>query len=329
MTSTVSDPRAPVPSRTGATGPASGKGSGPTRAKRSVSHRIFGRQPLGLLFSSPYLVFVLAVFAFPIVYSVWISFHDFFFAAPGANPARPFVGLDNYVAAFSNPAVIRSFGNVGIFLLINVPLTVVLSLLLASALNKVVHARTFLRVSFYVPYVTASVAVVAVWLFLFNGNGLVNQILGPLAPSPSWLINENLAMPVIAIYVTWKQLGFYILLYLAALQNVPKELYESAATDGAGRIRQFFSVTVPGVRPATLLVLLVSTVTGANLFTEPYLLTGGGGPNGASASPVLLMYQLGIQQGQPDVASAIGVVLVIGVLIIAFIQNRLVGERDS
>jgi multiple sugar transport system permease protein len=271
----------------------------------------------------------MVVFAFPIVYAVWISFHDFFFAAPGAEPARPFVGLDNYVAAFSNPAVIRSFGNVGVFLIINVPLTVVLALLLATALNKVVHARTFLRVSYYVPYVTASVAVVAVWLFLFNGNGLVNSMLGPLAPDPSWLINDKLAMPIIALYVTWKQLGFYILLYLAALQNVPKELYESAEMDGGGKVRQFFSVTVPGVRPATLLVLLISTVTGANLFTEPYLLTAGGGPNGASASPVLMMYQLGIQQGQPDVASAIGIVLVLGVLVIAFIQNRFVGERES
>ncbi|PPF11592.1 sugar ABC transporter permease [Rathayibacter sp. AY1E9] len=297
--------------------------------KRSLLHRVLGPQPLGLLFGSPYLLFVLAVFAFPVVYSVWIAFHDFFFAAPGVQVERPFVGLDNFVTAFSSPQVIRSFGNIGIFLVINVPLTVVLSLLLAAALDKVVHLRTFLRVSFYVPYVTASVAVVGVWLFLFNGNGLVNSLLGPLAPNPSWLINEQLAMPIIALYVTWKQLGFYILLYLAALQNVPKELYESASTDGAGRIRQFWSVTVPSVRPATLLVLLVSTVTGANLFTEPYLLTGGGGPNGASASPVLLMYQLGIQQGQPDVASAIGVVLVLLVLVIAYLQNRFAGERNS
>ena len=128
------------------------------------------------------------------------------------------------------------------------------------------------------PYVTASVALVAVWLFLFSGTGLVNQILGPLAPDPSWLINPYLAMPTIALFVTWKGMGFYILLYLAALQNVPKELYESAATDGAGAVRTFFSVTVPGVRPATLLVLLLATITGANLFTEPYLLTNGGGP---------------------------------------------------
>jgi len=293
-----------------------------------MRHRIFGRNPLGLLFSAPYLVFVILIFAYPLGYAVWIAFHDFFFAAPGAQVDRPFVGLENFVTALTDPAVLRSFVNVGIFLVINVPLTVVLSMLLATALNRVVHLRAFLRVAFYVPYVSASVAVVAVWLFLFNGGGLVNSILGPLAPDPSWLINSAWAMPTIAIFVTWKQLGFYILLYLSALQNVPKELYESASTDGAGAVRQFWSVTVPGVRPATVLVLLVSTITGANLFTEPYLLTGGGGPDGASASPVLLMYQKGLQQGQPDVASAIGVVLVIGVLIIAFIQNRLVGRED-
>lgn len=292
-------------------------------------HRIFGRNPLGLLFSAPYLVFVLAVFASPIVYAVWISFHDFFFAAPGANVKTPFVGFANYIYALTNAQVLQSFGNVLLFLVINVPLTVVLALVLAVALNQVVHARVFLRVSFYVPYVTASVAVVGVWLFLVGGGGLVDSVLGPLAPNPSFLVNEHLAMPTIAVFVTWKQLGFYILLYLAALQNVPQELYEQASTDGAGGARRFFAVTVPGVRPATLLVLLVSTVTGANLFTEPYLLTGGGGPNGASTSPVLLIYQLGIEQGLPDVAAAIGVVLVILVLIIAYLQNRFVGDRDS
>ena len=307
-------------------------GKGPikdsTGGMRHRRWRPLGKNPLGLLFSSPYLIFVLAIFAYPVIYSVWISFHDFFFAAPGATVSRPWVGLDNYVTALTDPAVIRSFGNVGIFLLINVPLTVILSLLLATGLNKVTRAVTFLRVSYYVPYVTASVAVVAVWSFLFNGDGVVNHLLGPLAPNPSWLINSTLAMPTIAPFVTWKQLGFYILLYLASLQAVPKELYESASTDGAGAVRSFFSVTVPGVRTATLLVLLVSTVTGANLFTEPYLLTNGGGPDGASASPVLLMYQKGIEQGQPDVASAIGVILVILVLIIAFFQNRFAGRQD-
>jgi multiple sugar transport system permease protein len=239
---------------------------------------------------------------------------------------RPFVGLDNYRAVLSDPAVRQSFLNILIFLVINVPLTVALSLVLATALNAAIPFRTFFRVSYYVPYVTASVAVVGVWLFLFNSDGLVNRALGPLAPDPSWLINQNLAMPSIAVYVTWKQLGFFILLYLAALQNVPRELYEAASVDGASRWNSFWSVTVPGVRPATTLVTLLAIITGANLFTEPYLLTNGGGPNGRSASPVLLMYQRGIEQGHPDVAAAIGILLVIGVLLVAGVQRLL--ERD-
>jgi multiple sugar transport system permease protein len=311
------------PGRPGAAPDAAG---GPAPARRRG--RFLGAQPHGLLFSAPYIVFVLAVFAYPVVFAVWMSFQDYFFAAPGAQVDRPFVGFDNYVTALSDPDVWRAFGNVGIFLVINVPLTVALSIVLATALNRVVHARTFFRVSYYVPYVSASVAVVAVWLFLFARGGLVNNVLGPLAPDPSWLVNSWLAMPTIALFVTWKGLGFYILLYLAALQNVPKEQYESVSMDGGGRIRQFFSVTVPSVRPATLLVVLLSTITGANLFTEPYLLTGGGGPNGASTSPVLLIYQKGIEQQNPDVAAAIGVVLIVFVLVIALLQRRFVGGEE-
>ena len=194
-------------------------------------------------------------------------------------------------------------------------------------MNAAVRGRTFLRVAYYVPYVTASVAVVAVWIFLFSKDGLVNQILGSLAPDPSWLVNETLAMPLIAIFVTWKQLGLFILLYLAALQGVPKELYESSSVDGATKWQQLRNVTIPGVRPATTLVVILATITGANLFTEPYLLTNGGGPDGASASPVLVMYQKGIEQGNPDVASAIGVLLVVAVLIISLVNKRLL-ERD-
>lgn len=296
------------------------------RARRSA---ILGHQPLGLLFSAPYVVYILGVLAFPLGYAIYISFHSYFFTAPGVKVDRPFVGFDNYVTILTDPAVLQSFANIGVFLIINVPLTVVLSLVLANALNRVSRLKTFFRVSYYVPYVTASVAVIGVWLFLFQQGGLVNSLLGPLAPNPSWLTNSWLAMPTVALYVTWKQLGFFILLYLASLQNIPEELYESSAIDGANKWSQFWNITVPGVRPASVLVTLLATITGANLFTEPYLLTGGGGPDGASTSPVFLMYQKGILQGHPDVAAALGVVLVIGVLLIALIQKRLVGGKEE
>ncbi|MGM9471116.1 carbohydrate ABC transporter permease [Pseudarthrobacter sp. YS3] len=312
--------------------PVTGKPAGRTADRRPVARKrksFLGPQPLGLLFSAPYVIYIFAVLAYPLGYAVYISLHDYFFTAPRVKVERPFVGFENYVTILTDPAVLRSFANIGVFLVINVPLTVVLSLVLANALNRVTKLKTFFRVSYYVPYVTASVAVVGVWLFLFQQNGLVNALLGPLGPDPSWLVNSWLAMPTVALYVTWKQLGFFILLYLAALQNIPDELYESASVDGGNKWVQFWNITVPGVRPATLLVTLLATITGANLFTEPYLLTGGGGPDGASTSPVFLMYQKGILQGNPDVAAALGVVLVLGVLVIALIQRRLVGGEED
>jgi len=299
----------------------------PPARSRSRLAALLGRQPLGIVFSAPYGIFLAVMFAYPLGLALWMSFHDYFFAAPGAEVDRPFVGLENYREVLGDTDVRQSFLNVAEFLLINVPLTVVLALVLASALNGAIRGRTFLRIAYFAPFVTASVALVSVWLFLFSQNGMVNEFLGPLAPDPSWLVNSTLAMPVIALFVTWKQLGLFVLLYLAALQGVPKELYESAASDGAGRVRAFWHVTVPGVRPATTLVLILATITGANLFTEPYLLTNGGGPNGASSSPVLVMYQKGIEQGNPDTAAAIGVLLVIGVLLIALVTRKVV-ERD-
>ena len=307
-----------------------GGGNPPAGARRPspLLARVVGRQPIGILLTAPYAVFIAVVFAFPLGFAVWMSFHDYFFTAPGVTVPHPFVGLDNYRAAITDPAVLASFAHVGEFLLINVPLTVIMALLLASALNRAIRFRTFLRTAYYVPYITASIAVVGVWLFLFNSGGLVNKLLGGLAPDPSWLVSSGWAMPSIAFFVTWKQLGFFILLYLAALQNVPKELYESASTDGAGAWRSFWSVTVPGVRSATTLVVVLAIVTGANLFTEPYLLTGGGGPNGASTSPVLLMYQRGIEQGKPDIASAIGIILVLLVLVLALVSRKFTESED-
>lgn len=308
------------------TGPGTGAAPAPAPRRRG-RRRWWGGQPLGTLFAAPYLVFVLVVFAYPLGFSAYMAFHDYFFTAPGVEVPKPFVGFDNFATVLSDPQVLASFRNTAVFLVINVPLTVGLALVLASALNAGVRWAAAYRVAYYVPYLTASVSLVGVWMLLFSSNGLVNAVLGPLAPDPSWLANKALAMPTIALYVTWKQLGFYVLLYLAALQNVPRELYESAETDGAGGVQRFLNVTVPGVRAATTLVLVLAIITGTNLFTEPYLLTGGGGPDGASVTPVLLIYQRGIQQQNPDVAAAIGMVLVIVVGLLSLAAQRLNRER--
>jgi multiple sugar transport system permease protein len=287
----------------------------------------FGRQPIGYLFVAPFVLFLVGIYAYPFFFAVFISFYKYIFTAPGAQVDQPFAGLGNYAAVLSDPLFHIALRNVLIFLVINVPLTVAVSMILATALNGAIPLRGFFRAAYYIPYITASVAAVGVWLWLFSGPGLVNKILGPIAPNPSWLVNGFWAMPIIAIYVTWKGLGFYILLYLAALQAIPKELYEAAKVDGARRIGAFFAVTVPGLRPATVLVVVVSIITGANFFTEPYLLTGGGGPDNQSVSPVFLIYREGIEQNHPGYAAAIGILLAIGVLVVSGV-SRFFLERE-
>jgi multiple sugar transport system permease protein len=294
---------------------------------RRPLQRVLGEHPLGLLLSTPYTAFVVVIFLIPFGFGVWMAFHDFFFTAPGVQVPHPFVGFDNFRQVLDDPAVRQAFGNLLIFLVINLPLTVVLALLFASGLDAVVHWKGFFRVSYYVPYVTASVATLAVWIFMFNGGGVVNKLLGDLAPDPTWLANKHLIMPLIAVYVTWKNLGFYVLLYLAALQAVPKELHEAADMDGAGTWRRFRAVTLPGVRPITSLVVLLSIIMAGQVFTEPYLLTGGG-PDGASMTPALLMYQKGIQQGKPDVAAAIGLILVLAVMVLSLVSRRLTERKN-
>ena len=299
----------------------------PPAPKGSRMRRMFGKQPIGWLFVAPYVLFLGGIYLGPLVLQFFISFRDYFFTAPGVDVPRPFIGLANYVDALQDPTFIASLWHSVIFLVINVPLTVVGSLVLANALNGKIRGLTFFRTSYYVPYVTASVSVIAVWLFLFSSDGLVNTLLGSFAPDPSWFINKYLAMPMIAFFVAWKQMGYFILLYLAALQNVSKETYEAADLDGCTRVQKFRYVTVPGVRPATVLVVILATTTGMNLFTEPYLLTNGGGPNGASITPVFYIYQKGVEQGDAGFAAAMGMILIVITFIIALVQRRVL-ERD-
>ncbi|NUR63806.1 MAG: sugar ABC transporter permease [Catenulispora sp.] len=269
---------------------------------------------VGLYLVAPYAVYLAIVYAVPIIQGVRISLLDYVYAAPGASVSQPFIGLKNYREALSDPLLRRSFLNILEFLAINVPLTVALGLTLAAVLARLTRMKTFFRSAFFVPYVTASIAVIGVWYFLFSQSGLINHI---WTPNPSWLVNSKLAMVVIALEVTWKQLGFYVLLYLAGVLLIPDSLYEAASIDGAGVVRQFRAITVPAVRNVTVLVTTLALIVGANVFTEPLLLTNGGGPNGASMSPALLIYQKGVEQGQPGVGAAMGILLTLFVLLVA------------
>ncbi|MEV0849128.1 sugar ABC transporter permease [Streptomyces sp. NPDC049954] len=298
------------------------------RARRRGPRALAGRHPVGVLMVLPFLAYVGVVYAYPFGYAVWMALHDYFFTAPGAEVAQPFTGLSTFRTVFSDGALWSSLGHLGVFLALSLPLTLVVSLALALALRGS-RLRGLLSALFYLPYASSSVAVICAWIALLSGDGVLSGLLGGAAPEPSWLVNSGWAMPVIALFVSWKMMGFHILTYLAALQNVPGELYEAATVDGAGRWRTLWTVTVPGVRPATTLIVVLSLVTSANLFTEPYLLTGSGGPDGASSTPLLLIYQKGVEQSHPGQAAAIGIVLTVVVVLVSLVAGTLMerGER--
>ena len=285
----------------------------PAGRRRRARPRGLGRQPLGLAFVAPYVVFLVAVFAYPLGFAVWMSLPRLLLHRAGRDVDRPFVGLDNYAAVLSDPDVPRSFLNIGVFLVINVPLTVVLSLVLATALNAAVPVRAFFRVAYYVPYVTASVAVVAVWLYLFSTDGLVNQrarrprarpvVAGQLR---RWRCRSSRSSSpgsssASSSCSTWPR-----------CRTCPRSCTSrprSTARAGGSILGRHGARRTPGDHPRGRSWPPSPAPTCSPSRTcSP----AAAGPNGASASPVLVMYQRGIEQGHPDVAAAIGVVLVAG-----------------
>ena len=302
--------------------------SAATTSRPALTRRLLGRHPVGYLFVAPYVLFLFAIFAYPLGFAVYMSFHDYFFAAPGAIVERPFVGLDNYTTALADPVFHRAMLNVVIFIAINVPLTVFVGLILATALNAAIPFRTFFRASYFVPYVTASVAVIGVWQWMFNSDGLVNSVLGPLAPGTVLagqpLLGDADHRPVRHLEAAR--------LLRAAVPGRPPEHPRGAVRGGRGRrgrageaLHRRHPARGP---PTTTLVVIAATITGANFFTEPYLLTGRGGPAGASVSPVLLIYTQGIEQGKAGYAAAIGVLLAVGVMVISLVNRHLLEGAD-
>lgn len=295
------------------------------RVRRGVerTRRTRAEHGTGALFSAPFMLYAILIFAVPLGTAIYISFFAYRFTAPGASIEFPFVGLDNYVKIFTDPRTQQSFGNALLAVAISVPVTVGVGLLLALALNGPLRGPGFFRTAYYLPFITAAVALIQVAILMLQPDGLLSALLGPLAPEEGFLLSPYWAMPVIALFVTWKQLGFFVLLYLGALQSIPTERFEAAEVDGAGAVRRFFSVALPGVTPVTTLVIVLCTITCVNIFTEPYLMTQGGGPDGASTTPGLLIYQQGFQQGNAGYASALGIVVGIFILVISLIQRRL------
>ncbi|MCB2211665.1 sugar ABC transporter permease [bacterium] len=278
----------------------------------------------GRILIAPYVIFFLIFSAYPLIFSLVLVFHHWSIVGP-----LEWAGLDNFAELISDDVFWKSITNTLLFIIIHVPLQVVVALFLAAVLNENIPARGFFRASFFLPVVVSGVAVTVLWKQLFSTDaGLFNQVLAwfNIARVP-WLSSPDWAMPSIAVMATWKNVGLYVILFLAGLQNVPRSLYEAAEMDGAGWWDKFRYITVPAINPVVVIVLILSTLGGFSLFIEPYVLTGGG-PMNSTLSGVLYIYRQAFGFFRMGYAATVGLALAVVVVGVVLIQRRIVERED-
>src|SRR6478735_1181110 len=243
--------------------------------------------------------------------------------------APQFIGLDNYVALLGDEYFRKTLWNTA-FYMIGIPIGLVLALLLAIALNRKIPGQTAFRTIYYVPVISSLAAIAIVWQFAYNGDfGLVNQVLSWFGiDGPDWLQNTATVKPAIIIMAVWKGLGYSMLLYLAAIQSVPRSLYEAASLDGANGYHRFRFITLPLVRPVTFFLVVTNVIAGSQIFTEINIMTPTGGPEFSSASIVYYIVRKAFKYQQMGYATAMAVVLGLIVFVVTLIQFRL-NRRNS
>ncbi|MCU1410195.1 MAG: sugar transporter permease [Rhodoglobus sp.] len=283
------------------------------------------------LFVSPAMLLLITFGIFPILVAAVISTTDMNISAFASWSNVDFVGVDNYVTLFGDPDFWQALGNTGLFAVVGVPAIVVLSLATALLLNQ--SQNWFFRAlrSFYfIPAITAIVAVSLVWSYLYNTQfGLFNYLLSLVGAEPvQWLSDPWLSKFSVGLVAVWRGTGLNIIIFLAALQGVPKEYLEAASIDGAGEWRKTFSITIPLLRFAIFFVSVTTTIAWLQFFDEPFVLTDGG-PLGATTSVSIFLYKEGFRLNQFGYASAGSVVLFAIIAVITLIQLRLRRADDE
>ncbi|MFJ4724031.1 carbohydrate ABC transporter permease [Streptomyces luteogriseus] len=275
------------------------------------------------LFVSPFYLLYVLFMLIPLGVSLWLSLTEWV----GLGTPR-WVGLRNYRLLATDISFHRALGNTAVFVLVALCLVVPLALLIAQALNtRGLRVRDLWRTAYFVPIVVSPILVALVFGLVFDRQfGLANAVLRALFGSGGvdWLGDPDLARVSIALVMLWRWTGYLTVFFLAGLQNVPRELYEAAALDGAGRLRTFTTVTLPALKPVTAFVVVTSFIGAAQIFEEPYLLTGGG-PAESTLSVTMFIYRAAFQRQQFGYAAAAAVVLFVLVFGLSRLFNRLLG----
>ncbi|AXE83486.1 sugar ABC transporter permease [Streptomyces sp. Go-475] len=296
-------------------------GTPPSPAAQRPPARDRGTRLLATLFLAPTIVGIVVFTVVPIIGSVVLSlFHWNVIDSPS------YAGLSNYGEVFGDETVLVSFRNTLVFMVLAVALQLLVALVLALAVNgrMPVWLRSVFRSAFFFPLVLSAASISVVMKYLFNQDfGVVNWLLGfvGIAPVP-WLTSENAAMATVVLVYVWQQFGFSFLLFVGGLNNIPKEIHEAAALDGATGLRKHLSVTLPLLSPTLLVASVVGIINALQVFEQPYVLTNGG-PGDATRTVVMVIYENAFEQLRFGEASAVGVLLFVLIMAVTALQFRL------
>jgi multiple sugar transport system permease protein len=289
------------------------------------------RSLAGWIFVAPAMLAIAVFFVIPVIAALAMSFTDFDIYALADLRNLRFIGLDNYINLLQTPLFWQALANTGFFVIVGVPLSIAASLGAALLLNSsLVRLSGFFRTALFAPVVTTLVAVAVVWRYLLHSRyGLINHGLAQLGIEPiDWLGDPLWAMPAIALMSVWKNFGYNMIILLAGLQAVPKELYEAASLDGASRWRQFLDVTLPSLAPMLLMVGILTTAAHFQLFAEPYVMTQGG-PAQRTVTVLYFMYEEGFKWWSLGSASAVAFFLFLIMFAFTLLQVRVSRRSEA
>ena len=288
-------------------------------------------QSKGWLFVAPAVAVIGAFFVLPVIVAFALSFTDFDIYALADIGNMRFVGLENYANLLHTPLFWQALGNTAWFVIMGVPLSLAASLgaalLVNSQFNK---APAFFRTAYFAPVVTTLVAVAVVWRYLFHTRyGLINYALAKLGlPAPDWLGDPHWSMPVIVILAVWKNFGYNMIIFVAALQAIPHDLYEAARIDGASFRQELRHITLPLLQPTFVLVGILTIAGYFQLFAEPYVMTQGG-PLQSTVSVLYFMYDEGFKWWNLGSASAVAFVLFVVILAVTAYPIRRLRQESA
>lgn len=287
-----------------------------------------GEKLQGWIFSLPAVLILLVFTLLPILYSLFLSFNKVNLVG---NVTYDFTGLKNYINAFTDPRVMIALKNTLKYVIIVVPCQTLLALLLAYILNSGIKFQTGFRTLLFLPTLTSSSALTMIFMFLFSVNGPVNKLLvgmGMLDHPIGFLNESSTVLYAIIIMNVWSTVPMFMTIYLAGLQDIPKTMYEAAEIDGANSFQRLVKITVPQLVPVTNYILMVGLASTFQLFDQTYIVSGGsGGPNNATLTLSLIIYQYAFKQfGTMGYASAIAVVLTLLIFVITMILRKFSNE---